>query len=204
MAVDTAWKSVPTPGVLATLCLPLRQGHSPQHIATLERPDFYDIGDLAVSPDGAFLAIGVSSKVELLDVAKRETITTFTFLHSVGTIPTVAFSPDGTLLAAGSREGAIKVWNVTSEAEVATLEGHTDQVTSLDFSPDGSMLASGSIDSTVKIWNVATWANGATLDGHAERIGKVAFVSDGKLASVSLTGTVRLWDVSTESHDFDH
>ena len=175
----------------------LEAGHSPQHIATLERPDFYDIGDLAVSPDGAFLAIGAST-VELLDVAKRETITTLGY--SVNTIPTVAFSPDGTLLAAGSGDGTIKVWNVTSEAEVATLEGHTDRVASLDFSPDGSMLASGSFDRTVKLWNVATWTNGATtLEGHAERIGKVAFVREGKLASVSLTGTVRLWNVSARS-----
>ena len=195
VAVDTAGNRTRTASSSALFTL--EAGHSPQHIATLERPDFYDIGDLAISPDGAFLAIGVSAKVELLDVAKRETITTFR--HSVWTIPTVAFSRDGTLLAAGSREGAIKVWNVTSEAEVATIEGHTDQVTSLDFSPDGSMLASGSIDSTVEIWNVATWATSATLDGHAERIGKVAFVSDGKLASVSFDGTVRLWNVTTKS-----
>ena len=193
VAVDTNGNRTST---VTSVRFTLEAGHSPQHIATLDRPNSYDIGDLAISLDGAFLAIGASTKVELLDVAKRETITTFR--HSAYTIPTVAFSPDGTLLAAGSREGAIKVWNVTSEAEVATLEGHTDQVVSLDFSPDGSMLASGSFDRTVKIWNVATWAS-ATLEGHAERIGKVAFVRDGKLASVSLTGTVRLWNVSTKS-----
>ena len=194
VAVDTNGNRTST---VTSVRFTLEAGHSPQHIATLERPDFDDIGDLAFSLDGEFLAIGASTKVELLDVAKRETITTFR--HSVWTIPTVAFSPDGTLLAAGSREGAIKVWNVTSEAEVATLEGHTDQVVSLDFSPDGSMLASGSFDRTVKIWNTATWATSATLEGYAERIGKVAFVRDGKLASVSLTGTVRLWNVSTKS-----
>ena len=175
----------------------LEAGHSPQHVATIDMSHQYDINGLAISPDGALLAIGASGQVELLDVAKRETITTFR--HSAYTIPTVAFSPDGTLLAAGSREGAIKVWNVTSEAEVATLEGHTDQVASLDFSPDGSMLASGSFDHTVKLWNVATWTNGATLEGHTERVGKIAFVRDGNLASVSLTGTVRLWNVSTRS-----
>ena len=193
VAVDTAGNRTSTAGLKR---FTLEAGHSPQHIATVDMSHQYDIGGLAISPDGEFLAIGASTKVELLDVAKRETITTFR--HSVWTIPTVAFSPDGTLLAAGSREGAIKVWNVTSEAEVATLEGHTDQVTSIDFSPDGSMLASGSLDRTVKIWNTATWAS-ATLEGHAERIGKVAFVRDGKLASVSPTGTVRLWNVSTKS-----
>ena len=193
VAVDTAGNRTRTTSSSALFTL--EAGHSPQHIATLERPDFYDIGDLALSPDGEFLAIG-HTNVELLDVAKRETITTFR--HSANTILTVAFSPDGTLLAAGS-EGTIKVWNVTSEAEVATLEGHTDQVVSLDFSPDGTMLASGSFDRTVKIWNTATWATSATLEGHTERVGKVAFVHDENLASVSLTGTVRLWNVSAKS-----
>ncbi|MDE2887997.1 MAG: leucine-rich repeat domain-containing protein [Gemmatimonadota bacterium] len=194
VAVDTAGNRTSTASLKS---FTLEAGHSPQHIAALDRPDFYDVGDLAISPDGAFLAIGASGRVELLDVAKRETIATFR--HSANTIPSVAFSPGGTLLAAGSREGAIKVWNVTSQAEVATLEGHSDPVASLDFSPDGSMLASGSLDRTVKLWNAATWTDGATLEGHTERIGKVAFVRDGKLASVSLTGTVRLWNVSTKS-----
>ena len=91
------------------------------------------------------------------------------------------------------------MWSVPGEAEVSTLNGHSDRVASLDFSPDGSMLASGSLDSTVKVWNVATWATGATLEGHSERINKVAFVPGGKLAAVSFSGTVGLWDVSTKS-----
>ncbi len=194
IAVDTAGNRTSTVSLKA---FTLEAGHSPQHIATLERPNFYDIGDFAFSPDGAFLAIGESGRVELLDAAKRETIATFH--HSANTIPAVAFSPDGTLLAAGSKEGTIKVWNVTSETEVATLAGHADQVASLDFSSDGSMLASGSFDRTVKLWNVATWTNGATLEGHTERVGKIAFVREGKLASASVTGTVRLWNVSTRT-----
>ncbi|MDE2997525.1 MAG: leucine-rich repeat protein [Gemmatimonadota bacterium] len=194
VAVDTAGNRTST---VSLKSFTLEAGHSPQHIATLERPNFYDIGDFAFSPDGAFLAIGESGRVELLDATKRETITTFR--HSANTIPTVAFSPDGTLLAAGSKEGTIKVWNVTSETEVATLAGHADQVASLDFSSDGSMLASGSFDRTVKLWNVANWTNDGTLEGHTERVAKTAFVRDGKLASVSVYGTVRLWNVSTRT-----
>ena len=175
----------------------LEAGHSPQHIATFDRPDYYHVEGMAVSLDGALLAIGASARVALLNVANRETVATFR--HSAYTIPAVTFSPDGTLVAAGSREGAVKVWSVTRKAEVATLEGHAGRVASLDFSPDGSMLASGSLDSTVKTWNVATWAAIATLEGHNERINKVAFVTGGKLASVSFSGAVRLWDVSTKS-----
>ena len=114
MAVDTDGNRNNIPN--SSYQFGLEAGHSPQLIATLDRPNYYDIGSLAVSPDGAFLAIGASGRVELLDAAERETITTFR--HSANTIPTVAFSSDGTLLAAGSVEGTIKVWNVTNEAEV--------------------------------------------------------------------------------------
>lgn len=194
VAIDTAGNRTST---LSLKSFTLEAGHSPQHVATIERPNFYDIGDFAFSPDGALLAIGESGRVELLDAKNKETITTFH--HSANTIPTVAFSPDGTLLAAGSKEGTIKVWNVTSEAEVATLAGHADQVASLDFSPEGSLLASGSFDHTVKLWNATNWTNDATLEGHTERVAKTAFLRDGKLASVSVYGTVRLWNVSTRT-----
>ncbi|MDE3258594.1 MAG: fibronectin type III domain-containing protein [Gemmatimonadota bacterium] len=194
VAVDTAGNRTST---VSLESFTLEAGHSPQHIATLERPNFYDIGDFAFSPVGAYLAIGESGRVELLDATKRETIATFH--HSANTIPTVAFSPDGTLLAAGSKEGTIRVWNVTREAEVATLVGHADQVASLDFSPEGSLLASGSFDQTVMLWNATNWTKDATLEGHTERVAKTAFVRDGKLASVSVTGTVRLWKVSTRT-----
>ena len=109
----------------------------------------------------------------------------------------VAFSPDGSLLASGS-QGIVKLWDVSTRQEVATLTGHSGWVYSVVFSPDGSLLASGSWDKTVKLWDVSKCQEVATLTGHSEEVYSIAFSPDGGLlASGSEDGTVRLWDVST-------
>jgi hypothetical protein len=73
--------------------------------------------------------------------------------HRAG-IDSVAFSPDGQTLASGSRDNTIKLWEVASGRERATLSGHGDEVSSVAFSPDGQTLASGSWDKTIKLWEV--------------------------------------------------
>jgi len=70
---------------------------------------------------------------------------------------TVAFSPDGRLLAsaaAGKMMNSIKLWSVETLQEIATLKGHRDTVTAVAFSPDGQLLVSASKDSTIKLWKV--------------------------------------------------
>ena len=106
----------------------------------------------------------------------------------------VAFSPNGTILASASRDSTVKLWNVSTRAHSATLR-HGENVTSVSFSPDGTTLASGARD--VKLWNVSTKENVATLEGHLA-VGSVAFSPDGTtLASVDRSSLLKLWDVAT-------
>src|SRR6266849_285299 len=68
----------------------------------------------------------------------------------------VAFSPDGSLLASGSHDQTIRVWNPADGKPIRELKGHTGIVDSIAFSPDGKLLASGSADKTVRLWDPAS------------------------------------------------
>jgi parallel beta-helix repeat protein len=128
----------------------------------------------------------------------RLTVTTLT--GHTDPVRSVAFSPDGRLLASGSYDNTIKLWEVASGREVRTLTGHTGDVTSVAFSPDGRLLASGSVDDTIKLWDVATGREVRTLSGHTSDVNSVAFSPDGRLlASGSDDKTIKLWDVATGS-----
>lgn len=73
---------------------------------------------------------------------------------------TVAFHPDGLILATGMEQGAVAVWDVKSQSCVTQFEGHAGAVKSLAFSENGFVMASGSMDGTVKVWDLR---NGACL-----------------------------------------
>ncbi|GIK38370.1 MAG: hypothetical protein BroJett011_22030 [Chloroflexota bacterium] len=120
------------------------------------------------------------------------------FTDTFGPTFSVAFSPDGKVLAAGTAEGQVRLWRVTDGQPLLTCEGHLGAVWSVAFSPDGRLLASGSPDGTVRLWEVNTGHTLKTLAGHTHQVWSVAFSPDGRLlASGSTDGTVRLWEVST-------
>jgi len=117
------------------------------------------------------------------------------FTENFGSILSVAFSPDGKLLAMGGGRGEILIWQVADGKQLLRCKGHTSWVWSVAFSPNGRTLASGSTDQTVKLWDVTTGQCLKTLRGHTNRVRSVAFGSNGRiLASGSEDHTVRLWD----------
>ncbi|BAZ47631.1 WD-40 repeat-containing protein [Nostoc sp. NIES-4103] len=120
------------------------------------------------------------------------------FAESFGGVLSVAFSPDGKLLALGDTNGDIRLYQVSDWKQLVSCKGHTNWVVSLAFSPDGKILASSSTDHTVKLWDVRTIQCLQTLCGHEHEVWSVAFSRDGQLlASGSDDQTIRLWSVST-------
>ena len=119
---------------------------------------------------------------------------------TLNSVLALAFSPDGTRLASGSKDKTVRLWDTFTNNELVTLREHTGWTNALAFSPDGKMLASGSSDKTVQLWDAATGAHLATLTKHRRGIAALAFSPDGRtLVSGSLDGTIRFCNTTTRT-----
>ncbi|KAG6894392.1 hypothetical protein C0992_006292, partial [Termitomyces sp. T32_za158] len=123
-------------------------------------------------------------------------------------IRSVRFSPDGKLLATGSEDHQIRIWNIAKKRIRTIFSGHTQAIYSLDFSLDGRFIISGSGDKTVRIWDMHDKSSKVLNDAYTvnkdededEDEGFISAVisPNGQLVAVSsLDETIRIWDVAT-------
>lgn len=110
----------------------------------------------------------------------------------------LAFSPDGRLLAAGSSDHSVRVWDLDRGNDEALRVGaFVDEVTSVQFNRDGSLLAAGSRDGHARVYDVATGRERLNVDWPSP-VNAVAFVpGEQLLATAGVGGTVRLWNLET-------
>jgi WD40 repeat protein len=192
--------------------VPLWEVPSGKLRCTLEVGKEHEVSALQFTPDGKTLATGGFTRnheygkrertQDLPSVIKLWDVTTgkvrAEYKQMKGWIFSVAFSPDGKLLAAGGDLGKevneIILWDVAKGEQRAALTGHRGMVRQVVFSHDGKLLASAGDDEELKLWDVKTLQEVRSLKGHKDSLTSVAFSpDDSMLASGSRDGTVRLW-----------
>lgn len=113
-----------------------------------------------------------------------------------GKVRTLAFNPQGNLLASGGQDGNLRLWDVATGKCRQVFPGQR-QINCLGFSDDNSLLASGSDDATIGVWQINTGICLHNLAGHSQRIHALCFSSNNQiLASSSDDQTVRIWNLN--------
>ena len=150
---------------------------------------------LAVSPNGKYLVAGIEEENHSV-VWDLTTQTQVATLEQVGRIKAVQFSRDGKLLATGSSEATVFLWNV-EDGSFSRAENEFDangEVLSMEFSPDNSLLAVGDSTGYAYLFDLALKQEVARLP-HVDKVTSVSFSPSGKQLATVARKTVSLWDV---------
>ncbi|QIR37637.1 protein kinase [Tolypothrix sp. PCC 7910] len=185
-----------------TNTIKLRQVETGREIITFAGNMSWYIGDsknidpIALSPDGQILASVSFRWIQLWEVGTGRAIKILRD-HEYP-IRSIAFSPDGLLLASGGQDNIIKLWHMGTLKEIRILSGHSHTVNSLSFSPDGKLLVSMSYEGTIRLWEVATGREISTFNCPADWVNSVNFSFDRQLLAIGSKGTtIKVCQVET-------
>jgi nucleoside phosphorylase/DNA-binding beta-propeller fold protein YncE len=168
---------------------------------------------IAWSPDGTRIASACSSTstdntIHIWDIRTGKTLlrcNPHLGLTLDFSVLALAWSPDGTRIAATCGDKTIRIWNAATGQRLLTYAVRTGMVNDLAWSPDSKFLATANPDATAQIWDITTGKLLLTYSGHSDSVRSVAWSPDGtSIASASNDKTVQIWDSATGNHIFTY
>jgi len=144
------------------------------------------------TPDGTHFLAGANT-ARLINIETGEVVQEY--LGHSSRINSAAFSSDGSLLATGSADATVRLWDTITGRPLSLMEGHSSQVRSVMFNANDTTILSSSADATIRLWSV----NGLELrifSGHDTWVNQAAFSPDGRFAvSGSWDNTIKIWHI---------
>lgn len=154
-------------------------------------PDGKQVAALDAHPPRNYCCFTAS--VRLMDRENGEVSAIFTPPDSFK-ISSIAFSADGSLLAVGSSDGRILLWDVSTQQILRILEGFSVDVDSVSFSPDGGAIAGGSRGGAVRVWATTNGQLLHNFAGHSSPVVAVAFLNGHRDVAVTHGDrSIRIW-----------
>lgn len=147
---------------------------------------------LAFSPAGNTLGLASTRGLYLYD---GNSLAVVRAIETAGGYRSLAFSPDGSLVAAGSEEGKVLLWQAQDGVLAHTLVGHSGPVLALAFSPDGGLLASSGWDGAVRLWDARSAESLGALSGNLAPARRLAFsAASDRLYAWSPSDPLLVWE----------
>jgi WD40 repeat protein len=196
----------------------LAQRNAARHEATISRREAASVTSLALlsvaqeqlehRPDASLLLALDAYQISPRGEARNLLVTALQDARSSGTtgilhgdvtaLASLAFSPNGELLASGANEGTVRLWDVKSHQQLAQVSAGPLPAKTVAFSPDGRSFAAGDENGTISLWDSATHEQlSAPIHVH-DRVLSIAFSPGGQmLATGELKGLVRIWSITT-------
>ena len=151
---------------------------------------------VAVSADAArYVITSAGEPANVIDAESGDTI--FAIPEPHGNICTAAFSPDGNLVALGSMDSNIYLYNIPNGELIRQWQGHRTPACDLSFSPSGELVASASADKSIFVWNVANDQKLGQFASDAFHVGYLAFSPDSQILVASAGDGLTFWDTTT-------